>query len=561
MAQRSVAASIGWWIAIAFALAAPPPAPCPATLQAEKALRAAGIEPNGPGLLAFIRKNTLSEDDLKHLADAVRLLSSDDFEERETAHRDLVHAGRAALPFLRRALDAADAEVARRARMALAEIKDSSTPVLLTLAAQLLAERRPDGAVPVLLAYLSPASDPVVEETFLETIETLGLLDGKPDAVLVGAIADRQPLRRAAAARALGHAEAAAVRRPVLALLTDLDARVRFEAARALLQSGQAEAVPVLVALLTEGPFALACQAESLLFSLPGPNQPQAVLLAHDANVRRRCRDAWQAWWKANGSKIDLARRPPAPAYQGLTLVCEFDGVGPGGRVWEAGPEGKPLWEVTDLQGPNSAQTLTGGRFLVAERNGNRVTERDRSGRVLWSHLAPAAPIGCQRLTSGNTVVTTFSEVYEIGPDHKRILTCKHSEGFRQAQKLANGHLLFITSTGRVVERDALWKETVRDVRPSKYGPGAGYWASVETLAAGRFLLALGGAGKVLEIDSTGAIVWESSQPWAVSATRLPNGHTLVASFEARCLIELDREGKAVNRTKLPGRPFTARRY
>jgi outer membrane protein assembly factor BamB len=197
---------------------------------------------------------------------------------------------------------------------------------------------------------------------------------------------------------------------------------------------------------------------------------------------------------------------------------------------------------------------------LVAERNGNRVTERDRLGKVLWQHATSGNPISCQRLGNGNTLIATFNDVLEVTSEGKEV--AKHTDpvGVRHALRLPGGNTLYIASNGRVVELDANWKQ-VRSVMPANHAAGATYWASVEPLPGGRFLLALGGAGKVLEIDQEGKVVWECSVNSAVFATRLRNGNTLVSSFEGRCLIEVDRTGKEVAKQTLAGRPFTVRRY
>jgi hypothetical protein len=533
----------------------------PALTAAERALQKAGAATDGPGLLAYIRRHTLSDEEQARLAAAVQQLGANEFEEREKASRELVAAGRAALSVLRPALGDRDLEIARRARRCLEEIEQAPTLSLMAQAARLVAERRPPGAVSVLLAYLPCVEDDGVEDAFFAALEAVGLPEGKADPALAAALNDSRPLRRAAAAHVLGQAHASAVRRPVLALLGDTEPRVRFEAAAALLRAGHKEAVPVLAALLTEAPLALACQAESVLFWAAGDAGPESAPGPGDDDAsRRNSRNAWETWWKTNADKVDLSRLQGEEPQRGRTLVCEYDGP-EGGRVWEAGKDGKARWQVAGLQGPNDAQPLPGGRFLVAERNGNRVSERDRTGRVLWQHAASGPPIACQRLSNGNTLVVTFHELYEVAPDQHRVHGHRDPEGFRHALKLRNGHVVYVTPLGRVVELDAAWKEPVRKLLPSSYGPGASFWASIEPLPGGRFLLALGGASRVVEIDTSGKIVWECTLPSAVFATRLRNGNTLVCCFEGRCLVEVDRSGREVHKQVLQGRPFAVRRY
>ena len=48
---------------------------------------------------------------------------------------------------------------------------------------------------------------------------------------------------------------------------------------------------------------------------------------------------------------------------------------------------------------------------------------------------------------------------------------------------------------------------------------------------------------------------------WIQDCTRLPNGHILVTSMDARKVVEFNREGKEVWKQETPGRPFCVRRY
>src|SRR4051812_15246758 len=67
----------------------------------EKTLKDAGVGTDGPAVLDYLRKRTLSDADRTKLADRVRRLGHNDFDEREKASEDLFKAGRAAVPFLR----------------------------------------------------------------------------------------------------------------------------------------------------------------------------------------------------------------------------------------------------------------------------------------------------------------------------------------------------------------------------------------------------------------------------------------------------------------------------
>jgi hypothetical protein len=528
-------------------------------VNAEKVLKEAGIATDGPGLLDYFRKQTVTADQEKELQAAVRRLGDNDFETREKATAQLKQAGRIALPFLNKAVKDPDVEVARRAAMLLEEIQLTPIGTYMTAACRLLIERRPAGATAVLLAYLPNAADETVEDAVFHALGELGLRDGKPDAAVTKALADPNPLRRAVAASVVGRCPNKDDRAPAVKLLADPDARVRYEAAGALMRSGDKAALPPLIALLTDAPLALAWQAEELLFRLAGdqPNPPS--LGTGNEDERKKCREAWDKWWKANEAKVDLAKIKTEEPLRGLTVTTEYDGD-QGGRVWEFGPDNKVRWEIKNLNGPNDVQLLPGGRVLIAERNGNVVTERDREGKVLWEYKVQNSAIAAQRLPNGNTLVCTFSELFEVSPDKKVVHQLMEQNGLRHAIRIKNGNILYVTAGGTVVELSPDFKQ-VRTITPAEHAGGAGYWASVEPLPNGRLLVALGSSGKVVEIDGTGKILWQIDSPNAVFATRLRNGNTLVSNFEGKVLLEYNREGKQVGNITLAGRPFVFRRY
>src|SRR5690349_8841592 len=72
--------------------------------EAERIVKDAGGGVDGPGLIAFFKTRTPKPDDQRRLERAVKHLGDDDFAAREAATRELIAAGRAALPFLRPAL-------------------------------------------------------------------------------------------------------------------------------------------------------------------------------------------------------------------------------------------------------------------------------------------------------------------------------------------------------------------------------------------------------------------------------------------------------------------------
>ncbi len=532
----------------------------------EKLLEDAGLPTDGPGLVKFFRDRTLSGKDRARLAGLAGQLGSRSFAAREKATRELIAAGEHALEPLRSALKSPDPEVRRRAQECVEAVERTPHAARAAAAARVLAARRPEGAADALLAYLPFADGEAVGEGLLGPLVAVGLRGGDKDRspvpAVAAALADGEPARRAAAAHVLGHA--GPDQRPSLApLLADPSPLVRYHAAVALMRLKDARGLAALVDLLGEGPAALSWSAEELLCRVAGEQAPPPVTGApEDPAARKKWHAAWQAWWKANAAKVDVARLNLDDGYLGLTVVCEVDGLGQfPGRITEFDRGGNLRATVEGFESPSDVQRLPSGRLLLTEHWGSRVTERDRRGKIVWEHKVSAHPVSAERLKNGNTFIATYSEVVEVSPAGKTLFSYKHSGGsIYCACKLRSGNALLIDSSGRVVELDAAGKQ-VMTFTPQAHAQGAGYWASIEPLRNGRYLISLSGSGKVVETDNTGKIFWECSVPTPCYATRLPNGNTLVANVDGRAVVEVDRQGKEVWTKATKGRPFRARRY
>jgi hypothetical protein len=522
----------------------------------EKLLRQAGFDTDGPGLLAYFRKRTPTAEDTARMEKLVRQLGSEKFDEREAATKELHTWGETAAPALRKAAQDEDVEVSRRARELIDEAENGTAALLPAAAARLLAHRAPPGAVAALLAYLPHAADtgeqnaPYVEEAVRDALAALAVRPGPPDPALAKALKDPLPLRRGAAAYALGRRTDEASRAAVRELLADKDSRVRLRAAQGLLAGGDGKAVPALVELATGEPGEISWHAEDLLARLAG-DKPPDLPAGDDTDARRSRRRAWLTWWEENGKTIDVAKAAERPAVLGLTLVPEMHA----NKVWECRADGKPLWELAVPNCPIDAQVLPGGRVLVAELNGGQVSERDLKGNVLWKH-AVDTPIACQRLPNGTTWISTNHRWFIVTPEGKEVTTYTPENGFfiHSVQRQRNGHVVCVSMEGTVREVDAEGK-LVRDVPL----PTRGGWSGVEAAPGGRYLAVNNSEGKVLEVDAAGKVVWEYQLGGACYAQRLTNGNTLVVS-NSTGLVEVDRKGNTVWERKMPTSLWRAHR-
>lgn len=505
----------------------------------EALLKQHNVNPDAEGVLNFIRSRTLGDKDREQLERLIKQLGDRRFVERERAEKALLHRGPVAVPYLKDALKGKDTEVVRRAERILLQIDRGPGAALPAAAVRVLVRLKPAGAAAALLQYIPFADNEYVEEEVLTGLLALHASQQRIEPILLQALADPLPMRRAAAVHVLGRLkeQQTAVRK----LLADPDGRVRFRAAERLVMGQDREAITVLIDLLADVPPALSWRAEDLLLRIAGDKAPNLSAGAGNPAARKEYKAAWTAWWREHGRSVDLARLQKVPPYLGLTVIAQRDA----GKVWECGPDGKPRWIITGLQGPMDVQVLPGGRVLIAEYDGKKVTERDLHGKVVWEKALDQSPNSCRRLPNGDTFIATYTNVLEVTRDGKEIYNhnvksrgISPGHGIYAAQKLADGRVVALTRRGTIFEIDPIVGKAIRTLHVGSQGA-----SSVEALTGGRFLVAHSSHGTVVEYDPEGKSLWTHALPGAFHATRLPNGNTLISTAQGR-VIEVNREGK-----------------
>jgi len=509
----------------------------------EQLLKQAGVATDDAGLLQFFRKQSPNEAELRAL---IGKLGDDSFDVREKASADLSHLGSTAEPFLREALKSRDAEVVRRARDCLTNIRSGPSAAVMAAAVRLLSRRNPAGSAEVLLAYAARISGDANEEEARAAVTAVAVRDGKPEPVLLAALEDKSSSRRTIAAVALARAGARDALPALRKRLHDADLNVRLETALALIAMKDKEAVPTLIDLLAELPRRKHGPIESILDRLAEDKAPEGLVSDEEAE-RKKYRDAWSDWWKKNGDKTDLAKLTGPSKFLGYTMLVLLDG----GRILERDADGKTRWKIEELNFPLDAQRLPGDRVLVAEHKGNRITERDRKGHIIWEKSVDE-PVMAQRLPNGNTFIVGRHQLLELDRNGKEVFSQERGgdQMIMRGYKLDNGDIALVVSIanqGRIdFERlDHSGKQIAQF--PVEVQTSGG---RIEVLSNGRVLAPLQIRNKVVEYDSTGKIVWEADVIQPVAATRLSNGHTMVTSYQDTRAIELDSSGKTVGEFK-----------
>lgn len=507
------------------------------TQEDEETLRTAGLSMDPASLLDYFRKRTLTGTGQKSLQSLIQQLGDSNFRVREKASTGLVSMGMSAVPFLREAKKSQDIEVARRAEECLRAIEERDSRVGIPVAAaRLIALRKPAGATEVLLGFLPYAENETVAEEVQNSLAALAMREGKPDAAIVAGLKSEEPVARGACAIALGKSGKAEQRTLVRPLLQDKDLTVRLQAAIAL-ASRDKEAIQVLVELLEKLPANKAWKSEELLVRLAGDKAPTESLGKDEAS-RRRCREAWAAWWKENESKVDLTRLERESRLLGYTLLVMLDA----GQIVELGTDNKPRFHLEGLLFPLDAQVVDDDRILVAEHKADRVTERNRRGEIVWQKAVPQ-PLVAQRLANGNTFIATESGLFEVDRKGNEVFSYSRQNGeqIMKAIKRPNGDIFVVSSSRRLYRLDASGKELFSF--PAQVQTSGG---RLEVLPNGHILLAEVNNNRIVEFDATGQIVWQARFPRPLAAIRLPNGHTLVTAYQDTRAVEIDRNGKEV---------------
>jgi hypothetical protein len=510
----------------------------------EQLLKEAGVDIDGPGLIAFLRKHTVEVEEGR-LEELVKQLGADEFFVRERASRQLVDIGTRTVPLLEQALSSKDPEVVRRARDCLALIKQSGLGVILAAAVRTLARKKPEGTLDALLAYLVCAEQSVAEDIYQDLFQ-LAARRGKPPEALVRALKDKVPARRAAAGVALSQFpdQLPAVQN----LLDDPDSQVRLHVGLALISGPskgadsltvRRKAVDALIDLLREPTFSRSNLVEEFLHRVAGDQAPY-LNPEGGADARKEYHRAWAAWWTKHRDTVTAERLTDAAHLLGYTLIVLLDK----NQIQLLDRDSQPRWTLEDIQFPLDVELLPKEHVLVAEYHAGRVTERDRTGKVVWEKKVDE-PLVAQRLANGHTFIATKSEAIEVDKTGKEVFRYNPPAGasIMRARKLANGNIALVTLLG--VSRFSLVNKEGKEIH--SFGVNVNTSGGrVDVLPDGRVLIPEIINNRIVEYSPTGKLLWEQGVNQPIVAMRLPNGNTLVTSMTEKRAIELTRSGEEV---------------
>lgn len=524
-------------------------APTPAN-DAE-ALRQAGLPADDADkLIEYLEQRTLTDVDQTKLKDVIRNLGAERFDVRHKASETLDLYGPAALGPLRDAERNPDPEIAFRAKEAVKKLNKVNHEAVAAAAVRAVLRLRSPKATKVLLGFLPLAGDDQVAEEIRAALVDLAVQNGKTDPAMLAALKDSHPLRRSAAAMALIEAKAEDAKAQVAeAIHAETDPEARFLGLWALtLKAREKDSLADLIKLTPRLSRGRIWQLEDLLLQLAGPDRPKAQF-GRTPESMDRARDAWLAWWRSAGNKIDLAAFEYKPRILGFTDLVEMDPRGYGSwRVTTLGPDEKERWQITNLANPSDARMLPNGRFVISEFNNNQVTERDTSGKQI-QRWGVSQPLMVEPLPNGGFLIASRNDIQEFDKESKPVFRYSRPGGQHDivaGRRQPNGETVFVTTTGTGKENVHRLNAKGQPAGKSiELGRTNAMYAGLDVLSNDRILLAE--ATRVAEYDlKTGKAGWSYNIANPSSVQRLPNGNTLIAASQSNKLIEVDETGEIV---------------
>lgn len=257
-----------------------------------------------------------------------------------------------------------------------------------------------------------------------------------------------------------------------------------------------------------------------------------------------------------------LATLQAAPAAPGRRILAGDDSTK---RIAIIAPDGSVEWEIP-VTAIHDATVLPNGNVLL-QQGWTLVQEVTPDRKVVWQYDAakanPGKPVevhAFQRLPGGLTMIVESGparilEVDTTGAVKREVkLQVDHPSAHsdtRLVRKIANGNYLVAhEADGRVREYDAtgkiVWQYDVPlfgKERKGGHGPEAfgNSVFSATRLPNGNTLIGAGNGHAVLEVTPAGKIVWKVEQndlpgitlAWVTRVERLPNGNTLIGNCHA----------------------------
>ncbi|MFX0132728.1 MAG: DUF1349 domain-containing protein [Candidatus Hodarchaeota archaeon] len=273
------------------------------------------------------------------------------------------------------------------------------------------------------------------------------------------------------------------------------------------------------------------------LSQLPYEYHPENTLYGASGNIIREVNwtghTVWSydASWTQVQSVVDVERLA-----NGNTMFVAMNSTGQRSAIIEVNDSGGIEW-IFNPDGTNAtlgildwthdADLLPNGNVLIADTGNDRVIVVTRSGDMIWEYNPGISvmdyPNDADLLPNGNILIdvrdldkvievnyTTKSITWEYNPGSSML------EGPHNADRLPNGNTIVCDSRlggdGAIIELNSTTKETVWYFNGKDNGSSALKWPrDADRLSNGNTLIADSNNFRIIEINTSGHIIWELS--------------------------------------------------
>lgn len=532
------------------------------------ALKEAGLTATEAGpLIEYLKARTLSDADQSKIGEVIARFGTDEFEERVKATEEVEKFGSAAIGPLKSAAQNTDPEIAYRARIALKRMEKVPHSAVASAAVRALVKLKPKDAAATMLGFLPMADTDEVAEDIRVALIALAVTDaGKAEPALLKALGDKSVIRRSAAYVALTEGgpatelirikEAFPLVKAAVRKETDTDAKFRGLWAL-LLTTREKEFVPDLIDLIPQLPRGRIWQLEEFLLLAAGDAKPDAKF-GRSEEALTKAKTAWAGWWKQKGDAFDLAKFTFNPRVTGHTDVIEYDANYGRYRIVTLGPDEKEKARlgavgVNQLSYPSDVKKLANGNYLVAEQNANRVTERDSTSRIVKT-VNLSQPLSIDLLPDGGAVYVCRNQIIVHDKDGKQVWQFTRQQyDIMGGRRLPNGDVVFVTQWNGVNNQPNIYRLAGKDGKEVGKPLSMGRVQQYHSMdATGEDKILVCEYNRVVEYDlKAGKEVWKYDLNNPTSAQRLPNGNTLITYMytpqgQPGKVIEVDTSGDIV---------------
>lgn len=547
----------------------PAGAPTPADGQPsdDAALKEAGLSAtDADSLISYLKARTLSDADQSRIGEVIAKFGMDDFEERIKATEEVEKFGSAAIGPLKNATQNPDPEVAYRARIALKRMEKVPHSAVASAAVRALVKLKHKDAAAVMLGFLPMADTDEVAEDIRTGLVALAVVGEKAEPALLKALDDKSVIRRSAAYVALIEGgpvgeririkEAFPLVKAAVRKETDTDAKFRGLWSM-LMTTREKEFVPDLIDMIPQLPRGRIWQLEEFLLLAAGNAKPEAKFGKSEESLTK-AKTAWAGWWKQKGDAFDLAKFEFNPRITGYTDIIEYDANYGRYRIVTLGPDEKVKASlgaigVNQLSYPSDVKKLPNGNYLVAEQNGNRVTERDSNSRIVKT-TSLSQPLNVDLTADGGMVVVCRNQIIVNDKDGKQLWQFTRQQyDIMGGRRMPNGDIVFVTQWNGQANQPNIFRLAGKDGKEVGKPLSMGRVQQYQSIdATGDDKILVNEYNRVVEYDlKTGKEVWKYDVNNPTSAQRLPNGNTLITYMytpqgQPGKVIEVDTSGDIV---------------